>query len=82
MVLTLALIPAFSQGEKENRSPRLWNVVRRKWQERRRANGKRTTAIPSPWGEGRGEGGRKNKFGGLGEPVMDSAAARLRPQER
>jgi hypothetical protein len=30
--LTLALIPAFSPGEKVNRSPASWNVMRRSWQ--------------------------------------------------
>jgi hypothetical protein len=29
MVSMTALIPAFSPGEKEKRSPRLWNVMRR-----------------------------------------------------
>src|SRR5450759_5083693 len=31
MVRTLALIPAFSPGEKENHSPRFWNVVQLDW---------------------------------------------------
>src|SRR2546426_3454031 len=45
--------------EKENRSPRFRNVVRRRLQERRRATRRWTTAVPSPWGEGQGEGGRE-----------------------
>src|SRR5947208_4549752 len=44
MVMTHALIPTFSPRKKENRSPASWNVVRRKWQERRRANLRRTMA--------------------------------------
>ena len=57
--LTLALIPAFSPGEKENRSPVSWNVVSWRLANARRAIGKRAAAIPSPWGEGQGEGGRE-----------------------
>ena len=55
---TPALIPAFSPGEKENRSPVFWNVVSRRLSDARGATGKRATAVPSPWGEGKGEGGR------------------------
>jgi hypothetical protein len=47
--------------EKENRSPRFGNVVRRRLADVRRAIRERATAVPSPWGEGQGEGGRKNK---------------------
>ena len=59
---TLALIPAFSPGEKEDHSPVFWNVVWRSWQKARQAIRRWTQAIPSPWGEGKGEGGRHTQF--------------------
>ncbi len=43
---TLALIPAFSPGEKENHSPASWNIVRRSWQKGRRANRRRIMRSP------------------------------------
>jgi hypothetical protein len=58
MVETLALIPAFSPKEKENRSPVFWNVVRWRLQERRRTNGKRPMASPLRGERVKGEGGR------------------------
>ena len=51
----------FSPGEKENRSPGFWNVVRRRLVDACRAIRKQAAAVPSPWGEGQGEGGRENK---------------------
>jgi hypothetical protein len=62
MVVTLALIPAFSPQEKENRSPVSCNVVSRRLQEHHQAIRRLAMAVPSPWGEGQGEGGRENKF--------------------
>jgi hypothetical protein len=61
--LTPALIPAFFPKEKEKRSPVFWNVVSRRLADARRAIEKRAAAVPSPWGEGQGEGGRKIIFG-------------------
>jgi hypothetical protein len=43
--LTLALIPAFSPEEKENRSPVFWNVVSRRLVDARRAIGKWTMTM-------------------------------------
>jgi hypothetical protein len=60
--LTPALIPAFSPREKENCSPVSGNVVRWRLADACRAIRKLATAVPSPWGEGQGEGGRETKF--------------------
>ena len=51
MLETLALAPALSRGERENRSLALWNVVRLDWLRARGLKDKRTTAVASPWGE-------------------------------
>jgi hypothetical protein len=50
----LALIPAFSPGEKENRSPVSRNVVRQRWQEGSSSKEETDDAIPSL--EGRASG--------------------------
>jgi hypothetical protein len=44
--------------EKENRSPPLWEYRRRDRPDDRSITSKQTQVAPSPWGEGRGEGGR------------------------
>jgi hypothetical protein len=59
-VFTLALIPAFSPGEKENRSPGSGNIGRRRWREAHREIKDGQGRFPLLWGEGQGEGGRKN----------------------
>jgi hypothetical protein len=57
-VFTSALIPAFSPKEKENRAPSLWKYQRRDWPDSQPKNQNRTSAVPSPGGEGQDEGGR------------------------
>ena len=44
--------------EKENRSPSLWEYQRQDWPDDHSTISRRTLIAPSPWGEGRGEGGR------------------------
>jgi hypothetical protein len=46
MVSMTALIPAFSPGEKEKRSPRLWNVTWLDWPDNLSPNRNLATACP------------------------------------
>ena len=60
--VTLALIPAFSPGEKENRSPAFGMSCGGDARSAVEQTGKPVMAVPTPWGEGQGEGDRENKL--------------------
>jgi hypothetical protein len=84
--LTPALIPAFSPERRRNVCRFFWNVVSRLLADARRAIGKRAAAVPSPWGEGQGEGGRKTIFrqqpqrGGIFVESKIKQGFKLRPE--